>query len=203
MTARWIIRIGGALFLLVSACAQPVDQLGGTPGPAASTCSNGSCDGCTTCFNMCMCGGSTPSHCASICATGTGGSTSTGGSGGGVSVGGTSSGGTGSSDAGIGGTSFGGTGGTVNNCNVSIGEPNCNTCMQNSCCSVAEACAYDDNCLGLMDCMTQAPECQSAGTLQDLVNCGATACPAQASGKVALEGYLGCLTTTCAPACGM
>jgi hypothetical protein len=156
-----------------------------------------------------MCGGSTPTHCASICTTGSGGGASTGGSGGGISVGGSSSGGTGSSDAGIGGTSFGGTGGVggtggaINNCNVSIGEPTCNTCMQNSCCTVAEACAFDDNCLGLMDCMTQAPECQSAGTLQDLVNCGATACPAQASGKVALEGYLGCLTTTCAPACGM
>jgi len=155
---------------------------------------------------MCMCGGSTPAHCASICATGSGGGTSTGGSGGGVSVGGSSSGGTGSSDAGIGGTSFGGaggTGGSINDCTVSIGEPTCNVCMQNSCCTVAEACAYDDNCLGLMDCMTQAPECTSAGTLQDLLNCGATACPAQASGKVALEGYLGCLTTTCAPACGM
>lgn len=204
MSARWISRIGGAAFLLVGACAQPVDQVGGTSNQIPNTtCGNGSCSGCTTCFAMCMCEGSTPSHCADLCQTGSGGSASNAGSGGTTSFGGASSGGTGGKDAGAGGTSFGGTGGTMNNCSVVVGDPTCNSCVQSSCCTVAETCAFDDNCMGFMDCVTQAPECASATTLQELLDCGTTACPAQASGKPALEGYLGCLTTSCAASCGM
>lgn len=206
MTARWISRIGGAAFLLVSACAQPVDQVGGAPNQnVAATCSDGSCSGCTTCFAMCMCGGSTPQKCTDLCDTGSGGSSSVGGTGGSgsTSFGGASSGGTGSSDAGLGGSSFGGTGGTINNCSVQVGDPACNSCVGTSCCTVAEACAFDDNCMGFMQCISSAPECANAFTLEELLACGDTACPAQASGKPALQGYLGCLTTSCASSCGM
>jgi hypothetical protein len=152
---------------------------------------------------MCMCGGSTVQHCADLCQSGSGGGKSSGGSGGSTSFGGAPSGGTGGFDAGSGGSSFGGTGGSVSSCNVTVGDATCNACVQTSCCTVAEACAYDANCMGLMQCASQAPECASTSTLEELLDCGASACPAEASGKPALEGYLGCITTSCASACGM
>jgi hypothetical protein len=201
MIARWISRAGGAFAFVLVGCAQPVDDVGGTAVSQQSNCANGSCSSCTTCFNMCTCGGGNVTKCTSLCSTGSGGSAS-GGSGG-TATGGTASGGSSGFDAGVGGTSFGGTGGGSSSCNVSVGDATCNACMQASCCDAAEGCAYDSSCMGLMECVMQAPECASAVTLTELLNCGDTACPAQAVAKPLLSGYLTCLAGTCGASCGM
>ncbi len=206
MTGRILFRFGGGvLAIALLGCATPVDDVGAyaTPGQS-STCSKGSCDGCTSCYNMCTCGGGTTQHCSTLCASSSGGSGGSVGGSGGTSLGG--SGGLGGYDAGtgaqsgFGGTSYGGSGGTQS-CGVSVGDPICDSCLQSQCCLEAETCVNDSNCISLMNCLATSSECMNAGTLQELLDCGDTACPSAASGKPALSGYFSCLATRCSGSC--
>lgn len=189
-----LLRAGGAVCLCVlGACAEPVEIEGdavGAGGAPLGACKPPACSACGTCIEMCLCSGSPLAKCQSLCATGTGGKAGSGGTGG--------SGGSGGTGA-TGG--YGATGGSGGTCSVSVGDATCDACIAKSCCTQAEACANDQSCGALMNCLASAPECQSVTSLSELLSCADKACPAYSSGKASFSAHVTCMSTQCAGAC--
>lgn len=204
-----LLRAGGALCLCVlGACAEPVELEGdslGAGGAALGACKPPTCSACGTCMEMCLCSGSPLAKCQSVCATGTGGKTGSGGTGGtGATTSTGGAGGTGAtgSTGGSGGTGgTGATGGSAGTCSVSVGDPTCDACVAKSCCTQAEGCANDPSCGALMNCLASAPECQSITSFSELLSCSDKACPAYSAGKPSFSAYVTCMSTQCAGSC--
>jgi hypothetical protein len=236
MTRTGQIYLGIGSLLLLVGCATPVDDVGGSsdpiiPGKGGTGGDNPgctqspNCGQCQSCFDVCLCSGTSTAECSSICGaggsgghgagSGAGGATggfggSTGGFGGATGGFGGATGGFGGATGGFGGATggFGGSGATGGfggsggggQCSVSLGDAYCDSCAQVQCCAQLEGCVNNSACGGLMQCATT--NCPNAFTFADLIACADTACVAYQSGKQALIDMGNCLSGTCGAYCG-
>jgi hypothetical protein len=75
-------------------------------------------------------------------------------------------------------------------CGLTELNARCDTCLQASCCSEAQACAADPSCVELIDCLATAP----------FTDGGASAC-ASPSSVPAYGAFTACMQTSCSLSC--
>jgi len=133
------------------------------------------CDGCSSCFDSCVCQGGDAKACLKQCAGGSAGSSGSGGSsgspgGGGYSGGGSSGGGSGGysggGSSGSGGWSGGGSGGGGG------GALDCQGCVAQSCPGELAGCTQTSGCIELVQC-AQSSGCSLSDYGCLLFGCGA------------------------------
>jgi hypothetical protein len=155
----------------------------------------------------CAAGGSN----SGVGASNTGGSTTSGGRGGDTSggqtttsstSGGLSSGFSGSSSTSSGNTSSGG-------CGLMAQDPNCDACLNASCCQESTDCVNDPNCTACLGTSTPPASCNTDAALAALSSCLQTNCDAQcfggssssSSGSTSSGGALTCNDTNSGIGC--
>jgi len=153
----------GTGFGQCTGCASPVEGCSSEPD----------CDGCSSCFDSCVCQGGNAKACLAGC-TGSGTSSGGGGAspgGGGASASGGAPGGGGTSGGGYSGGGSGGASGNGSGGSAG-GAVDCTSCVAQSCGAELSGCTQTSGCIELVQC-AQASGC----TLSDygclLFGCGA------------------------------
>src|SRR5690606_37360247 len=80
---------------------------------------------------------------------------------------------------------------------VSLGDPTCDGCMQSQCCNQVNACFADQNCAGLVECLSA--NCAGAS---DVAACAQQYCASCEPGVTAFNQIASCLQAYCSTECG-
>lgn len=197
LVRNWVTGfILSAATITLGACGSSTNEdTGNAAGPVG--CSRTpDCSKCGECFDTCYCASGDANACLAQCTSGTGGA-STGGTG---NVGGGGTGGgvpTGGSGGGLpsGGTG-GGSGGGGNCSGIQTGSPQCDSCLQTTCCAQVANCLSNQACLGLLQCLSQY--CSQTSNVQ---TCAQQNCGQYLSGANDYNAVGQCAQSSC-PACG-
>jgi hypothetical protein len=178
-----------------SSCVQGVIAKRAVPADAVTCLFDGLINGDPT-------GGSTCPTAGEAGADGQAGAGGHGGADGQVGVGGQGGVGTTGGSGGAGGVG-GSSGGCSSNLlgascdSLGFGDSTCDGCMHTSCCTVTETCLDDQDCGGLVECLSTY-----CATATDVSACAQQYCGRCLGGATLLNEMVDCLSTSCNAACG-